>query len=107
MIIGFDIDGTITRHLDFFSFLTTALIEKGHKVIIITSRNDKVITDKDLKGWGIVYSELVVANYAASEDLDKWKAEVCIGKGVEVYFEDDPDVINILSKDIAAFMVTN
>ena len=107
MVVGFDIDGTITKHLEFFSFLTRALIKEGHKVMIITSRDDKTLTDKDLKEWEIVYSELVVADYIANDDLDRWKAQVCLEKGVEIYFEDDPDVLKLIEKEIASFLPFN
>ena len=104
MIVGFDIDGTITKHPKFFSFLTSALIEKGHKVIIITSRDDKVLTEKDLKECGIVYAELIVADYSTTEDLDQWKAKVCQEKDVEIYFEDDLDVLKLLGNEVVSFI---
>ena len=41
MVVAFDIDDTISRHPQFFAFLTQALIAAGHKVLIITFRSDR------------------------------------------------------------------
>ena len=104
MIVGFDIDGTITKHPVFFSFLTHALVEKGHTVLIITTRNERYITENDLEKWSIKYTELHVADYSENEDLDKWKACICQELGVEIFFEDDPDVIRLLDKNVISFV---
>lgn len=100
MIVGFDIDGTITMHTQFFSFLTHALVEGGHEVVIITTRDERGPTEQDLDEWSIAYTELVVADYADNPNLDEWKAKICSDKGIEIYFEDDADVLNLLDERI-------
>ena len=36
MVIGIDIDDTITRNPQFFAILSSAFVKAGHRVIIIT-----------------------------------------------------------------------
>ena len=40
MVIGLDIDGTITRHPEFFAFISQALVQGGHRLVVITFRKD-------------------------------------------------------------------
>ena len=59
MVIGLDIDDTITQHPEFFSLISHALIDAGHEVVIITFREDRQIAETDLKLWNIAYSKLI------------------------------------------------
>lgn len=95
MVIAFDIDGTITRHPPFFAFLTQALVEAGHQVLIITFREDRSRTKADLASWGIAYDRLIASSLESSLEHgpDGWKAWECRKAGVDVFFEDDPDVL--------------
>lgn len=95
MVIALDIDDTLTRHPPFFALLTQALAEAGHRVLIITFRDDPEVTASDLRRWGIAYHELFCWSMQANdlEDVDAWKAAVCSEHGVEVFFEDDADVL--------------
>ncbi|TVQ33604.1 MAG: hypothetical protein EA376_01740 [Phycisphaeraceae bacterium] len=106
MVIGLDIDDTITRHPAFFAFLSKALIKAGHKVVIITFRVDREMTEADLLEWGIAYSELVLGatDDVLSSGVDEWKASVCEKHGVEVFFEDDPHVLSHVNTAVTCFM---
>ena len=95
MVIAFDIDDTITRHPQFFAFLTQALIAAGHRVLIITFRSDRMSTESDLRDWGIGWTTLVTSTLEAclATGVDEWKASECRKAGVDVFFEDDPSVL--------------
>jgi hypothetical protein len=95
MVTAFDIDGTITRHPAFFAFLTQALVQAGHQVLIVTFREDRAAAEADLDRWGIAYHRLITSSLEAcfKHGVDRWKAVACREQGVEVFFEDDPDVL--------------
>ena len=109
MVIGLDIDDTITRHPAFFAFLSQALIDAGHKVVIITFRGERESTEADLREWGIAYSELFLGTYEAVREVgvDEWKSTVCQRHGVEVFFEDDADVLRHVDPGVACFMAVD
>ena len=95
MVVAFDIDDTISRHPQFFAFLTQALKAAGHKVLIITFREDRVATESDLRGWGIAWTTLITSTLEAclKTGVDEWKSSECRKAGVDVFFEDDPNVL--------------
>lgn len=95
MVVAFDIDDTITRHPQFFAFLTQALIAAGHQVLIITFRADRLATESDLRDWGIGWTTLITSSLEAclATGVDEWKSSECRKAGVEVFFEDDPRVL--------------
>ncbi|MFI4862337.1 MAG: hypothetical protein ACIAXF_16860 [Phycisphaerales bacterium JB063] len=97
MIIALDIDDTITERPAFFALLSRAFSQAGHRVLIITFRDEtsRATTEADLQAWGIVYDELVCWSSACIgvDDIDAWKASVCREKGVDVFFEDDASVL--------------
>jgi hypothetical protein len=101
MNIGLDFDDTITRHPEFFAALTAAMRQAGHKVYIITFRDeaDAKETVSELDQWHIVYDAI---HYAPVFDL-QWKANKCRELGVTVFFEDMPEVVNLLP-DILCLM---
>ena len=106
MVIGFDIDDTITRHPKSFSVISKALVAAGHRVIIITFREDRASTEAVLLKWGIAYDELITSTLetALEHGVDEWKAEVCSRHAVEVFFEDDPAVLAHLDDSVVAMM---
>lgn len=106
MIVGLDIDDTITRCPEFFSLLTHALIEANHQVIIITFREDRSATQADLKNWDITYSQLITSSLedCLEYGVNEWKAVLCRRHGVEIFFEDDPEVIDHVDKSTICMM---
>jgi uncharacterized HAD superfamily protein len=106
MIVGFDIDGTITRHPPFFAFLADSLRQAGHRVLIITFREDRPATEADLKNWGIVYNKLITSTLDSclEHGVDEWKAFVCRQEKVDIFFEDDPDVLKQVDPATLCFM---
>lgn len=97
MIVALDIDDTITRHPEFFALISQSLAKAGHRVLIITFRDEagRTDTEADLTGWGIAYDELICWSMASCDlaDVDAWKAMVCREHGVDVFFEDDAAVL--------------
>lgn len=107
MTTAFDIDGTITRQPAFFSLISQALVKAGHRVLIITFRDDIEVTEYDLREWGIAYDKLIcwsMEQFNDTDDADAWKATVCRRYGVEVLFEDDPDVLVHVDAKTVCFM---
>ncbi|MEC9374419.1 MAG: HAD family hydrolase [Planctomycetota bacterium] len=106
MVIGFDIDDTITRHPAFFAFLSRALRGAGHRVVVITYREDRARAAADLEGWGFVWDELVCStvDLCLSCGVHEWKAVVCREKGVEVFFEDEPAVLRHVDDSVVCLM---
>ena len=106
MRIALDIDDTITRHPQFFAFLSKALVDSGHEVYIISYRQGQQEVEADLAALGISFTEVVLPS---DEDLDRegfyeWKAVACRRLGIEIFFEDMPEVINELDPSILALV---
>lgn len=97
MTIALDIDDTISRHPGFFAFISRALIQAGHRVLIITFRDESSRngTESDLRGWGIHYDELICWSMQTCDlaEVDAWKGRLCREHGVDLFFEDDPNVL--------------
>ncbi len=106
MIIGFDIDDTITRHPEFFSLITHALINAHHEVVIITFREDPQAAQTDLNLWNIAYSKLITSSLddCFEHGVNEWKAVVCRRHAIEIFFEDDPDVIKHVDESTICMM---
>lgn len=97
MVIAFDIDDTITRHPAFFALISQALVQAGHRVLIITFRDEssRSDTEADLAGWDIAYDDLICWSMVHCDlaDVDRWKGMVCREHGVELFFEDNAAVL--------------
>ena len=109
MRIAFDIDDTITRHPEFFRFLSGALKAAGHQIFVITYREGLEDTEAELADYGIEYDELILATEEQLRDVDffEWKAQVCRAKEIDVFFEDMPEVLNRLDRSTMACMVVD
>jgi hypothetical protein len=116
MQIALDIDDTITRCPEFFAFLSKAMLAAGHKVYIISYREDREFSEEDLAGHGIVFDELILPTEQEMQrrnaenwrqEASRWKAEVCRRFGIDVLFDDMPEVVNALGKDTVAFMTVD
>lgn len=106
MNVAFDIDDTITRHPQFFALLSRSLRAEGHRVIIITFRDNRDVTANDLREWGIAYDTLVTSTLelCLEHGVDEWKAEVCRTHQVDIFFEDDPEVLRHVDDRIVCMM---
>jgi len=106
MVVALDIDGIITRCPEFFALLAKELLRAGHAVVIITFREDRTSAAADLARWGVPYSELVTSTLDAclEHGVNEWKGVVCRREGVDVFFEDDPDVLAHIDDRTLCFM---
>jgi uncharacterized HAD superfamily protein len=116
MNIAFDLDGTITRNPAFFSVISKALVDAGHKVFIITWREDREFTLEDLAEHGITYTQLVLPSDEQIRGIayQQWKtaaaqfkAEACRSLKIDVFFDDMPEVVNVLAPQTTAFMAVD
>ena len=106
MVIGLDIDDTITRNPEFFSFLSQAAVNAGHKIIIITFREDREAVQKALKEWDIAHDELITSTLESSFQygVNGWKAAMCREHKVDVFFDDDISVIKHINASTLCLM---
>jgi hypothetical protein len=106
LIVAIDIDDTITRHPEFFAFLTRSLVEAGHEVLIVTFRIDRENAELELREWGISYTELLTPSPdpESEEGTDKWKAQLCATRCVDVFFEESPEVLRLLGPTVLGLM---
>ena len=93
MNIALDIDDTITRHPEFFAWLSHALRASGHRVVVITFREDRESTAQALARLGVVHDKLITSTLSACAEhgVDTWKAAMCRQERIDVFFEDDPE----------------
>lgn|GEM_PF-1056982 len=106
MRVALDIDDTITRHPEFFAFLSKALIDSGNEVYIISFRQGQEEVEADLAAYGISFTEVILPT---NEDLERegfyeWKAVTCRRLGIEIFFEDMPEVVNKLDPHVLALV---
>lgn len=113
MRIAFDIDDTITRCPEFFAVVSRALRAEGHRVYVVSYREDRGFAEEDLAEHCISFDELVLPTEDELRRAEpsewranaaRWKAEVCRTLAIDVLFEDMPDVIAALDRTTVAFM---
>ena len=93
MIIGLDLDDTISDLPEFFSVLTRALVDAGHEVHVISFRQPgtEPRVERELADLGIAFTALHIP-----EDLvqpPSWKADVARELKLDVMIEDSPEVL--------------
>ncbi len=103
MRIAIDIDGTITRSPEFFAFLSKALIDAGHQVIIVTYRLDRELTTEELAEYGVQFHELVIPE-SFDHEVAEWKIEAYQRVKPDVVFEDMLEVVNGLPPSIVSLV---
>jgi len=114
--IAFDIDDTITRCPQFFAVISKALRAAGHKVYVISYREDREFAEQDLADYGVLYDELALPSQAEMHSAPpgewknaaaRWKADVCRRLAIDVFFEDVPEVVNAMGGGTVAFMAVD
>ena len=114
MVVGLDIDGTITVAGEFFRMLTAAVYREGGKVIIVSARSDtrhsRQETEIELRALGILYSKLVLLPEGESMlgvpppelgYLERYlwqKVHVSLAEDVRIFFDDDDVVVDLFAK---------
>lgn len=96
--LGLDLDGTITEAPKFFSVWTKSW---PGRVIIITYRNDREKTIRDLEQHEIRYDELVLV------DRIDGKAAVIAEHGVTFYVDDQPEMLKNVPAGVNVMLFRN
>lgn len=106
LVVGVDVDGTITKHPELFRILCKALRKEGCSVHIVTCRLEPEFIQDDLKGWGIEYDKIHVPEIESDHlSAAEWKAKVCQDEGITVMFDDSPDIIIGLGEKTKGMLV--
>jgi hypothetical protein len=94
MIIGLDLDGTISELPELFSLLSQALVEAGHEVHVITFRDPRSEDEVrvELAEHGIRYTGLHLPAMDVSS-MEEWKGTLAAELGLDAMFEDSPEVL--------------
>ncbi|MCC5828118.1 MAG: hypothetical protein JJU36_01600 [Phycisphaeraceae bacterium] len=91
MNIGLDINGTITECPEFFSLLSHALRQAGHRVFIVTYR-DPDITDctrQELEEYGVSFDDIYFPR--DEEHLPDFKARIADELELDLFIDDMPE----------------
>jgi uncharacterized HAD superfamily protein len=96
--LGIDIDGCIDESPIFFQFLSHCW--KG-KVTIITFRDDREKAIRDLAKFNIRYDELILV------DSFEAKAEIVARENIQIYFDDQPEMIKNMPDKVNVMLVRN
>ena len=105
MIIGIDLDGTITEGRKFFETLTYANRTYGGETHILTARGeeDRELTIEELKNLQIRYDHLHMVepgDWAA-------KGRICEEFGIQILFEDMDEFIHHIPESTLVMKVRN
>ncbi len=94
MIVGIDLDYTISDMPEFFSVLAAALVDSGHEVHVITFREigteDSVRAE--LREYGLRYTQVHLPRSPCL--APKWKAQLAVELGLDLMIEDSPEVLS-------------
>lgn len=96
--LGLDLDGTISQSPEYFKMLTS--IWPG-KIFIITYRRNFDAARNCVDSFGITYDELILV------DTMDGKAAVIAEKGVDVYYDDQPEMLHNVPENVQVFLVRN
>ena len=125
MILGLDIDGTITADPEFFAKLTERVIESGGEVHIVSSRSRQSYNETiaELASYGLICKSVYLLpsindaqQLCPHQNLDWYqkhlwlKVDYAIRNGITHFVEDDPKVLELLARyapEIEAIHVDN
>lgn len=96
--LGLDLDGCIDEFPVFFQVLS--LVWPGN-VIVVTFRDDRAKAIADLAKFQIRHDEVVLVSSLAQ------KAKILVERGVLVYFDDQPEVLQHVPETINVLLVRN
>ena len=99
MNIGIDLDHTITDAPWLFRILAKGLLAEGHLVYIITYRENREDTIKDLHDLDIPYTELITP-LGDTLPPGPWKAKIAEKINLDIMIDDAPEVIRDMPKKV-------
>lgn len=103
--LGLDFDDTISAWPRWFGWLAAAVRRDGGRVTVITFRRCREDTARELARLGIQYDALETLPPDRTCGLMSWKAERCAALGVDVLFDDAPEVVNHLAPTVLGLVV--
>ena len=96
--LGIDLDGCVDEYPVFFSNLTRCWPGEVH---VISFRDDRGKAEADLRSRGIRWDHLtLVSSFDA-------KAAVIREKAIDVYFDDQPEMLKNVAPECAVMLVRN
>lgn len=124
MILGLDIDNTITASPAFYSGLTDQVYDEGGRVVVISSRSNnpevRALTEKELAEKGIKYEKLYL--FRPIDEIRHWcpypeigdyniylwqKLYHCISEGVDCFHDDEDAVIQLFKAHLPAVNIVD
>ncbi len=108
MIIGLDLDHTISDVPELFAVLSVALIVQGHEVHVITFREptEDDATRQELSSLGIACTSVHLPG-PDDHDPPTWKARVAEELGLDAMFEDSPEVLAAMPTGVRRFWLAD
>jgi hypothetical protein len=107
MNIGLDVDGCISEAPEFFAVLSHAFRAAGHRVYVISFRDQcgQKDTEAELSMWGISHDGLFLAPRNETQSMWKWKAEIAERLKIDVMIDDSPNVLNAMPLPVVRLLV--
>ena len=96
--LGIDLDGCVDEAPIFFQLLTNYW---PGKVFVLTYRSDRTKAIADLVQFNIKYDELILV------DSFDAKAQMIKEIGIQIYFDDQPEMLKNVSPDVNVMLVRN
>ena len=96
--LGIDLDGCVDEAPIFFHLLTNTW---PGKVYVLTYRSDRAKAVADLAQFKIKYDELILV------DSFDAKAQIIKETGIQIYFDDQPEMLKNVAPDVNVMLVHN
>ena len=93
MIVGLDLDGTISELPEMFAILASGLLARGHEVHVITYREPSTedAVREELEGYGLPFTGVHLPGPGARPP--EWKARIAQELDLDLMGEDSPEVL--------------
>jgi hypothetical protein len=96
--LGLSLDGVINEAPSFFKSLASRW---PGEVLVISSRHDRSGAEKMLAEYEIEYDELILV------DSFDAKAKAVVEKGISVYFDDQPEMLQNIPPTVTVMLIRN
>lgn len=99
MIVGFDLNDTITAFPQEFRALADCVLSNDGQVHIVTAikKGNEEYVERKLAASRVQYTKLHIIHFEDYNDIPKLKLPIIKNLGIEMYFDDNPGVNFLLS----------
>lgn len=111
IVVGFDIDETITYHPELFRALAAMHLAAEHKVVVVTFREDIratcdfLVEEMSFNDFHqVITSDHPRYGVRDGEDLHAWKARVIVEQGITLMYEDALEVVALLPDHVKVLL---